>query len=109
LHLKTAITAPANDLLIANPDWIDLAPFRQLEVLAVPESEPWGANTLPVNGRVWAAASTPGSVELLRSKGLIVDALDISELQKAEAGLTCLSILYGEGSGSSRHGFGNDV
>src|SRR5262249_43527561 len=52
LHLKTAITAPRRGLLIANPEWVDLASFRGFDVLNVPRSEPWGANTLTVNGRV---------------------------------------------------------
>jgi dimethylargininase len=94
LHLKTAITAPANDTLIANPAWIDLSPFRKFDLLTVPESEPWGANTLSVNGQVFVAKSAPRSAEMLESKGLSVHSLDISELQKAEAGLTCLSVLW---------------
>ncbi len=94
LHLKTAITAPGRELLIANPEWIDPAPFRGFDVLTVPETEPWSANTLPVNGRVFIAGSAPRSAALLESRGLDVHPIDISELQKAEAGLTCLSVLY---------------
>jgi dimethylargininase len=94
LHLKTAITSPAQSLLITNPAWADLSAFRGFEILAIPSSEPWGANTLSVNGRVLVAASAPRTADLLRAKGLAVSLVDISELQKAEAGLTCLSVLY---------------
>jgi dimethylargininase len=81
-------------LLVVNPRWVDLSPFRELEILPVPDVEPWGANTMPVNGRVLVAKANPRTAALLRSRGLDVHAIDISELQKAEAGLTCLSILY---------------
>ena len=94
LHLKTGATSPAEGLLIANGKWIDLAPFRHLEVVSVPDSEPWGANTLAVNGTVLVARTSPRTAELIEAKGLKVQRLDISELQKAEAGLTCLSVLF---------------
>jgi dimethylargininase len=95
LHLKTGVTSPAEGLVIANADWIDLSPFWRFEILRVPGAEPWGANTLAVNGLVLAAESSPRTADLLESKGLRVKRLGISELQKAEAGLTCLSVLYG--------------
>jgi len=94
LHLKTAVTSPAEAMLIANADWMDLAPFARLEILRVPVSEPWGANTLAINGDVLATESSPRTADLLESRGLRVKRLGISELQKAEAGLTCLSLLY---------------
>ena len=94
LHLKTGATMPGPGLLLANPAWIELSPFRHLEILPVPADEPWGANTLPVNDRVLAAASAPQAAGLLRARGLKVQVVDVSELQKAEAGLTCLSVLF---------------
>jgi dimethylargininase len=94
LHLKTGVTSPADGILLANPDWIDLSPFSKMEVLRVPAKEPWGANTLAVNGTVLAAESSPRTAAILEAKGLRVERLDISELQKAEAGLTCLSVLH---------------
>jgi dimethylargininase len=97
LHLKTAATFPAPGLLLANPDWMDLEPFAEVEILRVPPAEPWGANTLPVNGCVLVAASAPQTAALLAARGLDVRPVDISELQKAEAGLTCLSILCPRG------------
>lgn len=96
LHLKTAAASPGQGLLVVNPSWLDLSPFRHLEILAVPPSEPWGANTLPVNDRVLVAASAPQTAGLLRARGLDVHSVDVSELQKAEAGLTCLSVIFAQ-------------
>ena len=94
LHLKTAVTSPAPGWLIANSRWVDLAPFHDFEILPVPEREPWGANTLRLNDHVLVAASAPETAKRLQSKGLVVTTVDVSELQKAEAGLTCMSVLY---------------
>jgi dimethylargininase len=94
LHLKTGATSPSPGLLLANPDWMDCSPFRDFEILRVPPGEPWGANTLPVNETVLVSITSPRTAGLLESRGLRVQRLDISELQKAEAGLTCLSVLF---------------
>lgn len=94
LHLKTGVTSPSDGLLIANTEWIDVSGFSGMEIIRVPAEEPWGANTLMVNGTVFVAESAPLTAGLLESRGLKVRRLDISELQKAEAGLTCLSVLH---------------
>lgn len=94
LHLKTAVTSPAEGRLVANPAWVDLTPFEGFEVFPVPPGEPWGANTLAVNGKIFVAASAPKTAELLESSGLVLQRVEITELQKAEAGLTCLSVLF---------------
>jgi dimethylargininase len=94
LHLKSAVTSPANGLLLANPDWIEATEFAGLEIIATPAEEPGAANVLAVNGRVFVVKSSPRTAELLAARGLDVRTLDISELQKAEAALTCESVLY---------------
>lgn len=94
LHLKTGVTSLGKGRVVLNSRWIDAVAFRDFEVLELPENEPWGANTLAVNDTVFVNHSAPRTAELLKSKGLDVQSIDISELQKAEAGLTCLSVLF---------------
>jgi dimethylargininase len=69
----------------------------------VPTSEPWGANTLPIGDRVMVAGAAPQTADLLRQRGIAVHPVDISELQKAEAGLTCLSVIYCVSFGGARN------
>jgi dimethylargininase len=94
LHLKTAVTAAAPDLLLVNPDWVDLAPFRDWERIDVDPREPWGANVVRAGGAVVAAAGFPRTAERLRARGLDVRTVDVSEFQKAEGGVTCKSLLF---------------
>jgi dimethylargininase len=94
LHLKTGCCWLGADLLLANPDWIDLGSFPDLRVVAVDGGEPFAANVLRIGDRVLMPAGYPQTYEKLLSEGLDVRTLDISELQKAEAGLTCMSILF---------------
>lgn len=94
LHLKTAVTAPAEGVLVANRRWVSLDAFDAVTVVEVPETEPFGANTLPVGkDRALVHSGAPVTAERLSACGVDVTCVDIGEFGKAEAGLTCLSIV----------------
>jgi dimethylargininase len=93
LHLKTAVTAAA-DVLLVNPEWVDLAPLRGWERIDVAPGEPWAANVVAAGGAVVAAAGFPRTADRLRARGLDVRTVDVSEFQKAEGGVTCKSLLF---------------
>jgi dimethylargininase len=95
LHLKTACTALPDGTLLVNPAWLDLEVLRVFELLPVPEAEPWAANALLLNNHICLAAAHPQTAELIRSRGFHVQTVDLSEFAKAEAGVTCLSLLVG--------------
>ncbi len=90
LHLKTAVTALPDGTLVGLPDRIEAEAFSPRTVL--PAAEPEGANLLPVNGRVLVSATAPGTAALLAERGLEVIPVEIDEFERAEAGLTCLSV-----------------
>jgi dimethylargininase len=94
LHLKTAVTALDEETLLANPSWIDAAVLPRVRQLVVPPDEPFGANALAVNGVVYLSARWKRTKELVEKSGFPVTALNVSEFEKAEAGLTCLSLLF---------------
>jgi dimethylargininase len=95
LHLKSAVTALDHGRVLANPAWLDLSPLRGLEVLEVAPEEPGAANVLRVGGLVVAHAAFPRTVERVTKLGYAVRTLDVSEFVKAEAALTCKSLLFG--------------
>jgi dimethylargininase len=100
LHLKTACTYAGARVVLANPAWVDASALRDVEVLHVPEEEPWGASVLSVGGALVLPASFPRTRDLLESRGFETCPVDLSELQKAEGGPTCLSVLVeGEAAG----------
>jgi dimethylargininase len=92
LHLKSAVTALRDDLVLINPAWVDP---RQLGVphQAADPSEPFAANALPVGGQVIHAAEFPRTAARIAALGLEVLPVPASELAKAEGGVTCCSIL----------------
>jgi dimethylargininase len=94
LHLKSAVTAIDEGAVLANPDWVDLAPLDGIDVVRVPLDEPDAANVLGVAGRVIAHSGFPRTIDLLAARGVDVRAIDVSEFLKAEAGVTCKSLVF---------------
>lgn len=98
LHLKTAVTFAGNDaagtpVLVYHPGWVSPAAFRDVEPLAIDPVEPNGANVLRAGKRLFISAEAPRAAEMLAARGFGVVPLDVSELRKAESGLTCCSLL----------------
>lgn len=98
LHLKTAVTLAGRDadgrpVLLANPSWVDPAIFGNVTVIEVAGEEPFAANVVLAGGTVIMAAGSPGTAARLRERGMLVEEVDVSELQKAEAGGTCMSLI----------------
>jgi dimethylargininase len=93
LHLKSACSFIPPDLLLVNPEWVDATVFGALRVIPVDEREPYAANTLTVGGTTLVSAAFPGTQRRLQEAGVTTRALDVSELQKAESALTCMSLL----------------
>jgi dimethylargininase len=94
LHLKSACTAIDEGTVILNPAWLDPAPLTALEHLPTPPQEPWSANVLRVGSAVCVQAGFPRTAELLARRVERLEIVDTSELRKAEAGLTCSSLLF---------------
>lgn len=88
LHLKSAVTALPDGTLVGHPPLLD-HPFDDL--LPVPEPS-GGQVVLLEHGTVLLAASAPRTAELLRRRGHRVVTVDISELEKLDGGVTCLSV-----------------
>ncbi|MGB8456670.1 MAG: arginine deiminase family protein [Candidatus Acidiferrum sp.] len=94
LHLKSAITLLGRDTLLANRAWFDAAPFSGYDWIDVDPAEPHAANELALGETVIFPASFPRTRERIAARGFHVAPLDISELQKAESGLTCSSLIF---------------
>jgi dimethylargininase len=93
LHLKTAVTALDAETLLINPAWVEAEAFAGLRTLAIDNAEPFAANTLTLGGRLIVQAETPRTGEMLARAGYAPYPVAISEFAKAEAGLTCLSLI----------------
>jgi dimethylargininase len=91
LHLKSAVTAlPDGTIVAANPALLDTSPLPA--VRGVPEEA--GSHVVVLDeGTLLMGASAPRSAELFDDWGFDVIAVDISEFEKMEGCVTCLSVL----------------
>jgi dimethylargininase len=94
LHLKSAVTHIGSNTLLANRAWFDTAPFAGYDWIDVDPAEPHAANALAFGGTIIFPASFPRTCARIEARGFHVTPLDISELQKAESGLTCSSLIF---------------
>jgi dimethylargininase len=92
LHLKSGACWAGGDIILVNRGWIDPSVFRDFQIIDV--AEPFAADVLPIGGRLLMPSSFPRTAEILLKAGIEVLPIDVSELQKAEAGVTCMSLLF---------------
>ena len=94
LHLTTACSYLGRETILVNREWMDCDPLAGFDLIDVHATEPWAANTVKLNGINLVSSSFPRTAELLQRRGFKPYALDLSELEKAEAGPSCLSLLF---------------
>ncbi len=90
LHLKSAVTALPDGTVLAHGDLVGRDAFPT--TLAVPEEA--GAHVVPLGGPdVLIAASAPATASLLAGLGYAPVVVDVSEFERLEGCVTCLSVL----------------
>ena len=95
LHLKSACCAVSEDTVLANRGMFDSSALA-CKIIDVPAEEPGAADVLRISNTVLIPTSFPRTARLLEQSGFKVESLDVAELQKAEAGVTCMSLLFHE-------------
>ncbi len=94
VHLKSFATYIGHDTIVASGRFSRHDMFKETRVIRVPEEEAYAANALAVNDVVLMAAGRPNSHKLVREAGFTVVPVEVSEFEKCEGAITCLSILF---------------
>jgi dimethylargininase len=93
LHLKTSISTLGKNLLIINPSHVETEPFRDYEWIEVEDEEAYAANCLTVGENVILPAGFSKLEQRIQEYGFSTLPVEMSEFQKADGGVTCLSLL----------------
>lgn len=93
LHLKSAVTRVAEEAILLNPDWVDASAFEEMRRIEVHPAEPFAANALWIGEGVICPSGFDETSARLERFGINVHAVEMGELQKAEGGVTCCSII----------------
>lgn len=94
LHLKTGISYLENNHLLVCGEFVDDPVFAQFDRIVVPSTESYAANSLWINGRVLVPASCPETMTQISALGYEVIPLVMTEFEKVDGGLSCLSLRF---------------
>lgn len=99
LHLKTSVAYVGNSCIVCTEDYNADSQFQKATQklskckVVVPENERYAANCLRVNGTLIVATGFETTKRALEANDFHIVTLDMSEFQKMDGGLTCLSLL----------------
>ncbi|HYK53028.1 MAG TPA: arginine deiminase-related protein [Candidatus Eremiobacteraceae bacterium] len=93
LHLKSAI-AFVGDTFVVAASMRDYPALKDKRVIYVDDDETYAANCVEINGRVFVAAGFPRLASTLQARGFDIVTLEMSEFEKMDGGLSCLSLRF---------------
>ena len=97
LHLKTASSIVDEETILATRELAASGVYAGYRVLEIPEGEAAGANVLRVNDTILAGSRFPRILDLLDRHGAQVVTLENQEIEKIDAGFTCMSLRWHAG------------
>ena len=94
IHLKSHVTYLGEKMFASTKQFVSHPLLSDYTKVVIPEHEAYAANTLTCNGSVLMPKGHVESIQLIEDAGFDVMPLDVSEFEKCEGALTCLSILF---------------
>ena len=94
VHLKSYATYLGEGKMVVSKRFAEHPVLGGFELIVLPDSEAYAADTLTVNGTVLMASGREKARALVRDAGFEVISMDTSEYEKCQGALTCLSILF---------------
>jgi len=94
IHLKSYVTYVDDDTFVTTGRFAEHPLLSDYSKIIIPEHEAYAANTLTCNGSVLVPAKHVNSIQLLKDAGFDVIPHDVTEFEKCEGALTCLSIIF---------------
>lgn len=94
LHLKTGLAYLENNNLVACGEFLSKADFNKFNIIEIGEEDSYSANCIWVNHTVIIPAGYPETKAKIQKCGYDILELDMSEFQKLDGGLSCLSLRY---------------
>jgi dimethylargininase len=94
LHLKSGLSYLEQNQLLVSGEFTVHPAFHAFQRIEVPAEEAYAANSLWINNTVLVPAGFPRTLDLIRQAGFRTRVLDVSEFQKLDGGLSCLSLRF---------------
>lgn len=94
LHLKSGLSYLEQNHLLITGEFLDQPAFDGFKGIRVDPEEAYAANSLWVNSTVLVPEGFPKTLARIREAGYKTITLDVSEFQKLDGGLSCLSLRF---------------
>ena len=93
LHLKSAVSYLGNNVLLIDPERVENTAYKSFQWIEVEEKDSYAANCLALGNRIIMPAGFPTIREKILQHGFETVEVEMSEFEKADGGVTCLSII----------------
>jgi len=94
LHLKSGVNHVGKNFLVVREELIHHEDLHAFEKVIVPPDENYAANVVLVNDYLLIPKGFPKTKEKLLQSGFTILELEMSEFQKMDGGLSCLSLRF---------------
>ena len=94
LHLKTGLGYLEDNNLLACGEFLHKPEFQPFNLLKVEPDEAYAANSVWINNTVLTPKGFPKTREMIAAAGYKIREVDVSEFQKLDGGLSCLSLRF---------------
>ena len=94
LHLKTGLAYLENNNLVACGEFLSKPEFQKYNLIEIDENESYAANCIWVNDNVIIPKGFPRAKEIIKNAQYNIIEVDVSEFQKLDGGLSCLSLRF---------------
>jgi dimethylargininase len=94
LHLKTGVSYLENNTVLLCEEFAAKPEFKKYNQIRVPPEELYAANSVWINGYVLVPEGFPKTLRALEQAGYRTVEINVSEFQKLDGGLSCLSLRF---------------
>jgi dimethylargininase len=94
MHMKSYVTYLGRGIMMSTMKYAFHPALEGFQILIPPSKEEYAADTLTVGDSVLMAKGYDDAKQMVKEAGFEVISLDVSEIQKCDGALTCLSILF---------------
>jgi dimethylargininase len=94
MHLKSYVTYLGKEIMIATEKYATHPALEGFNILIPPAEDEYAADTLAVGDTILMAKGYDTAQTMVKEAGFDVISMEVSEIQKCDGALTCLSILF---------------
>lgn len=94
LHLKTGLSYLEDNNLAVCGEFLTKPEFQKFNFIEIDENESYSANSVWINGTVLIPSGFPETVKKVKKAGYKIREVNVSEFQKLDGGLSCLSLRF---------------